>query len=129
MFEPPPHLVLELDEEVTAPTRARQALTGLIGVAAGTNLAAALLMTSELVANVVQLGHTSRMSAWQVPEQHAVRVEIFDRAKEVPTLPRRKDPHPHGASGRGLRIVDALATHRGVTLEEHGKSMWFELGA
>jgi hypothetical protein len=55
-----------------------------------------------------------------------VTVEVLDESSSVPVLATsRNDPR----SGRGLVIVDALASRWGYRPSQSGKSVWFTLFA
>lgn len=82
----------------------------------------ALLMISELVTNAVR--HTRTLLLVLVTiENHTLRVDVTD---DNPTLPVAPHPDLEAAGGRGLQIVDALATRWGVTPTATGKTVWFE---
>ena len=90
-------------------------------------VADALLLTSELVTNAVlytDAGFT--VSAEFDPTIKSLRVEVADASTFVPTVP----PLTHSATmgGHGLRIVAAIARRWGVSSNERGKVIWFELG-
>jgi hypothetical protein len=53
-----------------------------------------------------------------------LRVEVSD---DDPNLPVASHPQHPATSGRGLRIVAALADRWGVTPNPDGKTVWFEL--
>jgi hypothetical protein len=53
-------------------------------------------------------------------------VEVSDGSHELPR-PRRVGPDAEG--GRGLALVDALASDWGTTTTDDGKIVWFELRA
>jgi anti-sigma regulatory factor (Ser/Thr protein kinase) len=83
----------------------------------------ALLLTSELVTNAYRhAACDAQVSAVRRPD--VVRVEVHDsgggRVQRRPLDPERAD-------GRGLNIVDALATRWGSTTSESGTLVWFEL--
>ncbi|HUF83586.1 MAG TPA: ATP-binding protein [Acidimicrobiia bacterium] len=83
----------------------------------------ALLLTSELVTNSYR--HAARDAQVSVVHRPGVvRVEVHDtgggRVQRRPLDPERAD-------GRGLNIVDALATRWGSTTSESGTLVWFEL--
>lgn len=84
--------------------------------------ATAQLLTSELVTNAVQHGRgliEMQMSA--CPQ--TVRVEVSD---ESPTPPRRLDASPGHTSGRGMMLIERLASRWGVTQHPgDGKAVWF----
>jgi len=85
---------------------------------------AACLLTTELVTNSVihaggNVGVT--LSKWD----HVVRVEVTD---ESDVLPKAGPADLHlGLNGRGLVLVQGLASTWGVTPRDAGKSVWFEL--
>ena len=84
------------------------------------------LLTTELVSNVVR--HVdSPMTVRLVPQEASVRVEVDDDSDAPPVL---LDPAPHTENGRGLLLVESLATQWGWTTREQGKTVWFvvELG-
>lgn len=80
------------------------------------------LLVSELATNAVVHGATAF-------EVHAVvdgsvRVEVTD---DGPGWPRVVHAPPDAGGGRGLRIVDELATRWGAERLDHGKRIWFEV--
>ncbi|HEX2851034.1 MAG TPA: ATP-binding protein [Acidimicrobiales bacterium] len=83
------------------------------------------LLTSEIVTNaVVHAAGPAEVGVDRVGD--AVRVEVVDAASALPDL---RHVAPDAASGRGLAIVDALATRWGVQPRgTSGKVVWFELG-
>ena len=87
-------------------------------------IATAVLLTSELVTNVVtHVGSVSELRVEAV--ERAIRVNVTDDDDRRPEMgiPTVDDAH-----GRGLRIVDALADAWGVDPDPvHGKTVWFEL--
>lgn len=84
----------------------------------------ALLMVSELATNALQ--HAD--SAFSVAidgDRGAVRVEVSDSGDGVPAL---RSPAALDPSGRGLRLVDSLASEWGVRWNDPpGKTVWFRL--
>ena len=117
----------ELDQRypplAPAPRRARRDIAAYLdeqGLAQLVPIAA--LLVSELVTNsLIHAGGAIGVRARLV--QQALHVEVDDRS---PELPSRREPD---VGGRGLRIVDALATEWGVVVlrDNQGKSTWFEL--
>jgi anti-sigma regulatory factor (Ser/Thr protein kinase) len=84
-----------------------------------------VLLTSELVTNAVVHARTpSTLRVLVEPSVPRVRVEVADG---VPQQPNRRNPSPTETSGRGLMLVDRLATHWEVDTTEAGKVVWFEL--
>jgi two-component sensor histidine kinase len=83
------------------------------------------LLTSELVTNAIK--HASgdiTCRLWAGPD--VVRLEVVDSS---PAPPVRAERGLQADSGRGLRIVDTLATRWGAAAQEPGKYVWFELDA
>jgi anti-sigma regulatory factor (Ser/Thr protein kinase) len=84
-----------------------------------------VLLTSELVTNAVIHARTpSTLRVLVEPNVPRVRVEVADGAREAPAP---QAPAPTETSGRGLMLVDRLATHWEVDTTETGKIVWFEL--
>lgn len=87
----------------------------------------ATLLTSELVTNAVRHGRglvrlTVRRRA------PSVRVEVHDDGPALPALSEVDEVDEAAESGRGLRLVDTLATRWGTERVPHdGKDVWFEL--
>jgi anti-sigma regulatory factor (Ser/Thr protein kinase) len=82
----------------------------------------ACLLTSELITNACRHARSrARVSVLQQPE--AVRVEVHDRGGGPV---RVGHPKPEQEGGRGLHIVDALASRWGSTASEGGTLVWFE---
>jgi anti-sigma regulatory factor (Ser/Thr protein kinase) len=83
----------------------------------------AILMISELVTNAVR--HTRDVLLVLVTiHDDTLRVDVSD---DNPTVPVTPDPEHDATSGRGLRIVQALADHWGITPTADGKTIWFEI--
>jgi anti-sigma regulatory factor (Ser/Thr protein kinase) len=81
----------------------------------------ASLVTSELVTNAAKLGEVFRLLLTR--EDAAVLIEVFDSSEDDPVL---ADTFADSLSehGRGLMLVDALATEWGVSNQNPGKSVW-----
>jgi hypothetical protein len=58
-------------------------------------------------------------------DEQRLRVTVFDGSEDPPR--RRDSLPPLEEHGRGLQVVDALATSWGVNEGIRGKSVWFEL--
>jgi anti-sigma regulatory factor (Ser/Thr protein kinase) len=90
--------------------------------------AEAELLASELVTNVVlhvgtQLSLTiTRADGGREP----IRVEVRDGSRRAP---RRRHYSEQASTGRGLLLVERMATRHGVEVDEQGKRVWFELAA
>ena len=81
------------------------------------------LLVSELASNAVLHARTT-FEVEVAPCPIGVRVEVAD---SDPTVPRRGRHDALAVSGRGLQIVDHVATDWGVERVPHGKRIWFEL--
>jgi serine/threonine-protein kinase RsbW len=81
------------------------------------------LLADELVANVVR--HVGRpMTVRAIRTGDRVRVEVEDPSPEPPVL---RHPDADTFRGRGILLLDALATEWGTDLREDGKTVWFEI--
>lgn len=81
----------------------------------------ARLLTSELVTNAIS--HGSGLVSMSVDyDGQRVRVEVRD---ESPRRPEPRDASLLSEGGRGLHIVDALASEWGAAPTGRGKSVWF----
>jgi DNA-binding response OmpR family regulator len=89
----------------------------------GELVADAVLVASELVANVLDHAHSSSELALSIAGP-TVRIEVADRGSGTPE-PRR--PEPEQESGRGLQVVSALASAWGISPSPGGKVVWAEL--
>ena len=83
-----------------------------------------ILLTNELVANAVF--HAGTDVEVRVRKVDAgLRVEVSDGSRDLPV---REEVDTDRPRGRGLLMVDELATSWGIDLREDGKAVWFELG-
>lgn len=89
----------------------------------------AQLLVSEIVGNAVQHGRPDITLRVRV-QPPGIGIAVSDTGEQLPPLPRQLPP-PSQSSGRGLLIVDALATAWGVSPNEPapGKVVWFDLRA
>lgn len=82
------------------------------------------LLASELVTNVV-LHAGTEFDVVVIHESHApVRVEVRDGSRRAP---RRRRYSEEASTGRGLMLVESLASRHGVDVDGQGKLVWFEL--
>jgi anti-sigma regulatory factor (Ser/Thr protein kinase) len=84
----------------------------------------AVLLTSELVTNAIVHGSEDPTLLLDVSEDR-IHIEVVDCEPTVELVPRTIDVMRE--SGRGLAIVDALASTWGVEPRLVGKAVWFEL--
>jgi anti-sigma regulatory factor (Ser/Thr protein kinase) len=102
---------------------ARNFVTGVLAPHA-CDLETARLLASELATNALR--HAGTDFAITVTVHGGVaRVGVSDDNDDLPTMPA--DIPSEAVSGRGLRLVDALARSWGVTRAPAGKTVWFEL--
>ena len=85
----------------------------------------ALSLVSELATNAVLHAHTDFTVSVQRHDA-AVRVCVQDGS---PVSPRARSYDLDATTGRGMRLVLAMAQSWGVDLEPRGKVVWFELPA
>jgi anti-sigma regulatory factor (Ser/Thr protein kinase) len=82
------------------------------------------LLSTELITNAVR--HTDSSCAVAVRWTGArVRVEVTDVSQ---ARPHRRHSSPEAEGGRGLLLVESLATRWGSAPDPAGKVVWFELG-
>lgn len=114
----------ELPAEPRSASQARQAITSaLITDVADTTLDTLVLLTSELVTNVVAHARTTcHLGVELLPD--VVRVSVSDESG-VPLAPRKATDEAE--SGRGLALVETLSTNWGVIERPAGKTVWFEV--
>jgi DNA-binding NarL/FixJ family response regulator len=81
------------------------------------------LLTSELVTNAILHAQSEiELSVSMTPD--AIRIDVVDHSAAMPS---RREAAEEDTSGRGLGLVEALATSWGVDERPGGKSVWFEL--
>ena len=87
----------------------------------------AALLTSELATNAVIFGN-AEVFAVQIGESHhgaGIRVEVLD---SNPSRPEMREPDDEAVHGRGLLLVNSLASNWGsYNLPGARKAVWFEL--
>jgi anti-sigma regulatory factor (Ser/Thr protein kinase) len=88
---------------------------------------AATLLTSELVTNGVRHAGTGMRLAVSRADERTVRIAVTDRAPEADLRPRVSPDDAEG--GRGLFLVEQLASGWGSYADGDGKTVWFELRA
>jgi anti-sigma regulatory factor (Ser/Thr protein kinase) len=87
-------------------------------------LAAVELMVSELTSNCIR--HARSDFELKIDVQSQIRVEVSDTGGGQPTV---LSPSSHQPSGRGLRIVEAMADSWGIIPSSSGKTVWFTLSS
>jgi anti-sigma regulatory factor (Ser/Thr protein kinase) len=82
------------------------------------------LLLSELVTNAVVHAGTD-VEVRLTSNEGVLRVEVSDGN---PRLPAARRPSALAGTGRGLHLVQALASSWGVVPVAGGKMVWFEVG-
>ncbi|HUR18842.1 MAG TPA: response regulator [Acidimicrobiales bacterium] len=81
------------------------------------------LLVSELVTNsIVHADSEAYIAVLLKPD--AVRIEVTDHGQAVPAV---RTVDSGATSGRGLAMVEALASSWGVVPDPEGKTVWFEV--
>jgi PAS domain S-box-containing protein len=83
----------------------------------------AVLLVSEVVTNALLHAGTPIDLAATV-DPRGIRVEVHDGS---PHLPVRRRYGPTAGTGRGLMMLEEMADDWGVSPEESGKTVWFEI--
>jgi anti-sigma regulatory factor (Ser/Thr protein kinase) len=116
-------VTIELESELVDVRRARRWLTRQLEGWDQDAVDVAVLLTSELVTNSF-LYAAPPVSVLLVKGGRTLRVEVCDGS---PAPPLWKQFGPTAATGRGLELVDRLASSWGTGMHPGGKSVWFEL--
>jgi anti-sigma regulatory factor (Ser/Thr protein kinase) len=82
------------------------------------------LLISELAANVVRHAGT-RFTVTLAWDGSTLMADVSDDSPLTPRPPVAA--HPEDEGGRGLLLVDAIATDWSVDLYQQGKTVWFTL--
>jgi anti-sigma regulatory factor (Ser/Thr protein kinase) len=117
---------LALPADTASPGQARRFIREFC-VAADLDEAAcekAALLVSELVTNAVVHGSSRATLVAARPNGH-LHVAVLDSNVQLPDGPQTVPPDSE--SGRGLRIVAAVADRWGVETTDEGKAVWFEI--
>lgn len=117
----PSHVSLERDHH--APEQARHAVSGVCADLHPDVSTVAQLLVSELVTNALQHGR-GRIDVRIDRSPGQLRVSVDDESRAQPVV-RSGDIDDDG--GRGLLIVETLASSWGVRRSGRGKSVWFTL--
>jgi anti-sigma regulatory factor (Ser/Thr protein kinase) len=114
----------DLPAEPRSAGQARQAVSSaLITEVPDSSLDTLVLLTSELVTNVVAHARTTCHLAVELFAD-AVRVSVSDKDQR-PLAPRVAGDDAE--SGRGLALVEMLSSSWGVITRATGKTVWFEV--
>jgi anti-sigma regulatory factor (Ser/Thr protein kinase) len=84
------------------------------------------LLTSELVTNAVSHTESDKVTVSAAMEDDHIHVEVGDCLGHLPLRfqPRPEEPR---LRGRGLWLLEALATRWGSDLRDDGKDVWFDV--
>lgn len=85
----------------------------------------AVLLTSELMSNAVLHARTDVRLNVRANDDGTLRIDVTD---ENPRMPHTAAPPEDAQSGRGLWLVETLASSWGIDRTQQGKAVWFELG-
>ena len=108
--------------EARAATEARHFTLGLLGDIDPAVAEDAAVMVSELATNSIRHAATQFTVAVDRADGH-IRVAVSDIGPGVPEV---QSPEPQQPTGRGLRIIQALADDWGVIAHSgSGKTVWF----
>jgi anti-sigma regulatory factor (Ser/Thr protein kinase) len=83
----------------------------------------AVLLASETLTNAIMHGGAPAHMVIRV-SGNGVRVEVTDDSARAPVVAPASD---EATNGRGIRLIDTLATRWGVQRHNHGKTVWFEV--
>ena len=113
-----------LPAEPTSPAAARRfVMDTLTGWGLRELADPAALLVSELVTNALVHGR-SPVRVELSRKERVLHVEVTDLVGGWPT---RRHHGPDATTGRGLALVEALASAWGVASRADGKSVWFQL--
>jgi anti-sigma regulatory factor (Ser/Thr protein kinase) len=119
----PTSSVLRLRAEPSAVRRARDFVQDKCAAITESARDAVVLMVSELVTNAVRHG-SPPIAVMVHGARWGVQVSVVDDHPDRPVV------RPHSldvTGGRGMQVIDALATAWGVRLRPIGKAVWFIL--
>jgi hypothetical protein len=106
------------------PAHARRIVRGTLEGESGDVVVVAELLVSELLTNTIVHGGDHASLVVDVTAE-LVHVEVLDLGTAVSVEPLGVGPSSE--HGRGLTIVDALASSWGVSARHVGKAVWFDL--
>lgn len=116
-------VTVDLERSLRSPRTARELVRRLVDPTLSELVDVVELLVTELVTNsIVHAASAPRVEVVLRPGR--VRVAVHDAD---PTLPRQRVPDRGRPGGRGLLLVDDLATRWGADPSGDGKVVWFEL--
>ena len=121
-----PPLEMVAESVLTSVARLRHFATDAVALhAPDVDCDVVALLVSEVATNALVHGD-GNVRLRVVPQPRGVRVEILDGSS---TLPHRRAATLHDEGGRGIALVEAMATAWGSELTQDGKTVWFEVAA
>ena len=115
---------IQLEHAIGAPRQARRFVVSTLDEWGLTHLADDVaLLVSELVTNVVRHTDTGSMMRLTRAARH-LRCSVIDTGGG---LPHRRHPTPTDQSGRGLLLVETIASSWGSTATAGRTEVWFEV--
>jgi anti-sigma regulatory factor (Ser/Thr protein kinase) len=115
------HFQMGSDVRLVASTRA--IVASALASTPGPIVDVAVLLTDELATNAFVHGGGEYTVALDLDEVR-LRVEVTDRCPDLPIV---YEPSIDREYGRGMAMVNALATAWGAEQIANGKTVWFEL--
>ena len=116
-------LTADLPQEPSSVRTARTLVREALGDAGDDVLFALELLVSEVVTNALtHAGSAPRIEAQLTPE--TIRVAVYDAER---ALPAHRQPDQDRPGGRGLHLLDRVASRWGAEPTDDGKVVWFEL--
>lgn len=118
---------IELEADADAASVARDFVYDNRDHLHGDVIADAQLLVSEIVTNAVKYGRSAITLSLRL-DPPGIGIVVGDDGEQLPVLPDT-NPGPEAPGGRGLLIVDAIASAWGVIPSEPppGKSVWFDV--
>jgi anti-sigma regulatory factor (Ser/Thr protein kinase) len=116
---------MELPADRTAPSQARRFVAATLREwdVSRSVIDDAVLLVSELVTNA--LLHARSAPILECTRRRGrIRFEVCD---DSPAVPRRRHYANDAVTGRGLALVETLATRWGTEPFRNGKRVWFEM--
>ena len=120
------HEVIDLEPSGSAPAQARRVVRETIGTLVPADVAhTAELLVSELVTNAITHGTGTVRLAIDCAD-HCLSVTVGD---DEPAAPQLQPEELMSDGGRGLRMIESLASAWGVKprAQGPGKDVWFRL--
>jgi two-component sensor histidine kinase len=108
----------------TSPRAARRLIEQRLADADAEKARAAALVASELVTNAIVHARTDVSLRLSRTDPRLLRIAVCD---DSPTLPVARSVALDAESGRGLRIIEAIASQWGAQPAGRGKVVWAEI--